>query len=539
VRVVRLSWRFGSWAVCALALAYVLILGACASEAGAELVGPLRWHSPVLIDAPGPGMSFFRGLQAISCPSVSLCAAVDASGNVVTSTDPAGGAGTWTVAHVDGNTESCGSSSVTCQVPFRGISCASVSWCVAWDEAGYLFTSTAPALGAVGWHETAAVAPTGYLFDAYSCASASMCVAVGYSGEVLTSTDPTGGPDAWQLAMVDSGPCPLGADPGAPMVALCRDKLPGAAQSGHRWLLSISCPSVTLCVAGDAEGDVLTSTDPTGGSSAWNVTYVDDATEPKAASGEIAQAGLIGIACPSVSLCMASDGAGNVLTSENPTGGASTWALTRVITFETAPPTALKDLSCPSTTLCLGLYWQREKDYADINYNAFGGGSWNPLGIDGGEPLSGVSCPSTRLCVAVDEDGDATIAEAPPLSTSRVKALLRAAAKPRGRSIERLLRRGSISLPFTPPLEGHVRIRWLTARTMRHPRSRPLLVASGQYDFRTLANHTIQLRLTRLGRELLTEHKRLPITSEITFSVPQSKPITATEAFALGSPAAL
>jgi hypothetical protein len=406
VRVVSLSWRLGLGTFCALALACGLL---CA------------------------------------CASVSLCVAVDASGNVVTSADPAGGAGTWTVAHVDGNTESCGSSSVRCQAPFLGVSCTSVSWCVAWDEAGYLFTSTAPALGGAGWRETRIIAPTEYRLDAYSCPSASLCVAVGHQGEVLTSTDPAGGPDAWQHALVDSGPCPPGAGPGAPTGRLCHDKLDGTGPPRPRWLQEISCPSVSLCVAGDAEGDVLTSTDPTGGSGAWNLAYVDDSTEagPTVTSD---QAELVSIACPSVSLCMASDGAGNVLTSKNPTGGASAWTLTKVIHFESAPPTALEDLSCPSTTRCLGLYGQRDTDYADINYNAFGEGSWNPVNIDGMEPppgvscpesplcvsdpVRGISCPSTQLCVAVDEAGNAIIGEAQPLSTSRIKVLLRAAAKP-------------------------------------------------------------------------------------------------------------
>jgi hypothetical protein len=306
-------------------------------------------------------------------------------------------------------------------------------------------------------------------------------------------------------------------------------------------LLAISCPSVSLCVATDAEGDVVTSTDPTSGSGAWNVAYVDDSIDAEPIStGD--QTELISIACPSVSLCMASDGAGNVLTSKNPTGGASAWTLTKVIHIETAPPTALEHLSCTSTARCTGLYRHGYTSYADVNYNAFGEGSWNPVRIDHEEPTpvgvanstTGVSCPSTQLCVAVDEAGNVIIGEAQPLSTSRIKILLRAVAKPRRRpSIASLLRHGPISLSFTPLLEGKVRIRWLTARIAKHPHSRPLLVASGQYVFRTLAARKIQLRLTRPGRELLRHRSRLSMTSEITFSPAGSKPITATAAFVL------
>ena len=38
---------------------------------------------------------------------------------------------------------------------------------------------------------------------------------------------------------------------------------------GSNDLTDISCPSVNLCVATDTAGDVLTSTDPAGGSFAW------------------------------------------------------------------------------------------------------------------------------------------------------------------------------------------------------------------------------------------------------------------------------
>ena len=38
---------------------------------------------------------------------------------------------------------------------------------------------------------------------------------------------------------------------------------------------AVSCPSVSLCVAGDENGNILTSTDPTGGASAWTKSQID------------------------------------------------------------------------------------------------------------------------------------------------------------------------------------------------------------------------------------------------------------------------
>ena len=59
-------------------------------------------------------------------------------------------------------------------------------------------------------------------------------------------------------------------------------------------LRHLSCPSVSLCVAVDAVGNILTSTQPTGDSSAWTATALD---RPRITS----------IACPSTRLCLAGD----------------------------------------------------------------------------------------------------------------------------------------------------------------------------------------------------------------------------------------
>ena len=52
--------------------------------------------------SPHPGAPYRPiGLDALSCPSVSLCIASDTDGNILTSTDPTGGANAWTSAAVD------------------------------------------------------------------------------------------------------------------------------------------------------------------------------------------------------------------------------------------------------------------------------------------------------------------------------------------------------------------------------------------------------------------------------------------------------
>jgi hypothetical protein len=136
--------------------------------------GAAAWTT-ILVDNPSPDISTRGGLDDVSCASIGLCVVVDVNGNVVTSTNPLGGAG-WTLANVDGRNE------------LRGVSCPSVSLCVAVDADG--------------------------------------------NGNAVTSTNPTGGASAWTVAHVD----------------------------GSNVLNGVSCPTSTLCVAVDAIGNVIIGT---------------------------------------------------------------------------------------------------------------------------------------------------------------------------------------------------------------------------------------------------------------------------------------
>lgn len=65
-------------------------------------------------------------ITAISCPSISFCAAVDQTGNVYTSRNPAKGPGAWRQTDING------------QSALSSIACASSSVCVASDGTGTL-----------------------------------------------------------------------------------------------------------------------------------------------------------------------------------------------------------------------------------------------------------------------------------------------------------------------------------------------------------------------------------------------------------------
>jgi len=161
----------------------------------------------------------------VSCPSVSLCAAVDSHGYVSVTTDPGdGGHSIWTPARIDG------------EIPFEDISCPSVSLCVAVDEAGNVLSSTDPTGGASAW-SSASVDP-GHAITGVSCPSVSLCVAVDEAGNALTSTDPAGGAGAWSIGSVD----------------------PSHSITPLHALTGVSCAPEGLCVAVDNAGYAITGT---------------------------------------------------------------------------------------------------------------------------------------------------------------------------------------------------------------------------------------------------------------------------------------
>ena len=144
-----------------------------------------------------PGQGIF---YAVSCPSVSLCvvggggASTHGGPTILTSTDPTGGASSWSSAPVASGNEIV-----------DAVSCPSVSLCVATTNVGDVFTSTNPTGGASTWKKT--TVDRGAYLDPVSCPSVALCVAgdSNAAGEILTTTNPTGGASAWTKATIDQG----------------------------------------------------------------------------------------------------------------------------------------------------------------------------------------------------------------------------------------------------------------------------------------------------------------------------------------------
>ena len=212
------------------------------------------------IKCTGPGTDCDPGLESVACPSRSACAAIDANANILTTTQPAGGApwnrklvGAWsfdgtiicpsTSLCVRSGSSSSGnvSSIAAADRPFdqnatwtqprfptyhsvSRVSCRSASLCVAGDTAGDVLTSRHPAGGAAAWKSVALEPGESLTVD---CAARGLCVAIDPLGNAFTASDPVAGRRAWGRASVDADP-----------------------------LTAATCPSSTFCVAVDGQGQV-------------------------------------------------------------------------------------------------------------------------------------------------------------------------------------------------------------------------------------------------------------------------------------------
>jgi hypothetical protein len=159
----------------------------------------------------------------------------------------------------------------------------------------------------------------------------------------------------------------------------------------------VACPSIDFCVAVDADGNVLSSSNPAGGAGAWTVTSVDRPDISISTRG-----GIDGVSCASSGLCVLVDVNGNVAASTNPASAG--WALANV-----DGTNELRGVSCPASGMCVAVDADGNGN-AVISTNPTGGASaWTVIHIDGGNALNAISCPSTTMCVAVDDIGNAII----------------------------------------------------------------------------------------------------------------------------------
>jgi len=385
----RRRWQF-------LGALTAAVVGLCVSAAGAQ--ADFAWASPTLVDNQPP-YTHGIGITGISCPSTSLCVAVDTSGDVLTSTDPSAGFAAWTITKVVDR-------------PIDAIACPTTTLCVAASDG--VLVSTDPAGGASAWSEPSV---GGGPYFSVSCASATACVAVGGVGiagdELLSSGDPAGGSAAWHFTELGgeglssvsctSTPTLFCAGVGGSDFVTSSDPLGDASKwlltdlpNGARNPAAISCPTASLCVYGglnpndpDPQSDVVTSTDPGAAAPSWTAANVD--------SGNA----VAGVSCASASLCFAFDSAGGVLTSSNPAGGTAAWATTPGVDAGAI----VQGIACPSASFCIA--GDSNGDVLATTSPTGAASSWAVTSVDGtGGTIDAVSCVAAPQCVAVDAGGN-------------------------------------------------------------------------------------------------------------------------------------
>jgi hypothetical protein len=315
--------------------------------------GPLVWAAPIGIDG--------HGLDGLACPSISLCVAVDNDGRVLSSTDPSGGARRWQSDDVDASNS------------FTALSCPSASVCVAVDGVGNAAATGDPAGPASAWTvarvDSSITEPSPYgggpgLLRGVSCPSVSFCVAVDSVGNAVYSSDPTGGAAAWGIAHIDNN-----SDYGCV----------GGGLTCQAPLMGVACPSLALCSAVDFTGNVLQTTASSvpsawpsqaiggaGPQSLWSVSCpansfcatVDGVSGDVISWNPVTHSGLtkhrlpidaFGIWCSSASLCLASgegpSGVAELVGSTNPGAKSPAWNATDF--------GDINALSCPTQSTCL------------------------------------------------------------------------------------------------------------------------------------------------------------------------------------------
>ncbi|HET9198510.1 MAG TPA: hypothetical protein VFN92_09690 [Solirubrobacterales bacterium] len=254
-------------------------------------------------DDVAPGDQVYYGgaqIRGVSCPTMGLCVAASLDGRFYTSTDPAGDPSAWKVVKQPESGPN---------IHMFGVSCPSASFCVVVGYGGKILTSSNPTGDASAW--AVAELPKPFDFRGVSCPTTSFCAAVANEGQIVVSDDPDGGAGAWRAV-------------GAPV--------------GEASLNGISCPSTGLCVTASA-GQIITSESP-GSSGSWNAVTAGSGLP------------ITSISCPSVSACVAVDNNADLLTSTDPTGGQAAWAFENQIPFGQPDGNGMFGISCPSTTFC-------------------------------------------------------------------------------------------------------------------------------------------------------------------------------------------
>jgi hypothetical protein len=278
--------------------------------------------------------------------------------------------------------------------PFAAVQCPSTEICVAITKHDQLWTTRNASAKHPAWKQTAGLKVMGPEEDFeqqsgfnLSCPSTHLCV-TSYFGDILTSTNPTGEKSAWKSTNIQPA---------------------GAKADGK--IDSLSCSSATLCVAGmnewvNEEGggtylNLATTTNPTGGTSAWKVVK---------GPGDY----LTSLSCGSGGVCAGGDEFGTILATATASAGATSWKEVGDV------PSTLDWQTCVSAKLCLGV---DDSGRPVASTRPAVAKTWVAQKLAKGHYMRIASCAGTGFCVAAggDKQGQAMLTSTTPTRGSSWK----------------------------------------------------------------------------------------------------------------------
>jgi hypothetical protein len=355
-------------------LVLVLLLLALPSTAAAQ--GGRAWSYGSDAGTNDSALQYGGALPSIACPDTTNCTAIDSAGNEVTFNPT--GAGHPTMANVlrdpDAN-------------PLEAVACPSLSQCTATDTDGFEVTFDPADAGS---SQTVKL-PQG--MNALSCPSTTECVGV-------------------------AGPGYTVFDPQAPGDAVFRSISP----AGGGALDSVSCVSVTRCVAETGEGDAIafdpenpgstsvTNEVPAGAdvvscvssgacvavSQSGDTARFTASNLAASATGNLSDPNIAAASCVSAALCVATDSLGNEITFNPQSVGTPT-----------AIGTGLEDpqaIVCVSTTQCTSV----DANGHAGTFNPSAGTVDTPVLVDTSPRAFAIACAGESQCTTVTASYAAT-----------------------------------------------------------------------------------------------------------------------------------
>jgi uncharacterized membrane protein YgcG len=338
-------------------LVAVAVLGASAAAAQAS------WSAGISLQLPRlTSDGSLNSVNAVACPSITQCTAVDSDGDEATFNPLA--PGTPSVAKVDPDVLA-GSDKI------MALSCATVTQCTIVDEPGRVatFDPQAPA--------RATPTPLGGgegSLDGIACPSATQCTAVGYGAAATFNPQSPGSPsldfnvggDMRSVACPTTSHC-VAVDSSGGAVSFDPNALGTASPATiGSFFTTVSCPSASQC---SAVGTGEVTFDP----SAAAVT-------PKAGNVDSPSNFMYGLACPATDQCIATDLTGNAFTFDPNNPGSPT-------------PTVVDDdhsnfgaVACPAIGECAAVDGKGDVfiEPAPAGSGGSGGGSGGSGGGSGG-----------------------------------------------------------------------------------------------------------------------------------------------------------